>query len=149
MKHSVWSWDKVRYDYYVSPYKASVGGWNPLTGLGLPSPSPINKNGSPIGVDIEDALPPLPPNARYVGSGPRAIGQVCRRVKKGLGAADAPPAAAPASTITIPDEIPAFLAGLSVGAFVFKSKPIVMGAVVLSTLLFGIAAGAKSNGVKS
>jgi hypothetical protein len=145
MNHSVWNWDKVRYDYYESSQKASIGGWNPLTGLGIPSP--INKKGSPIGVDIEDALPPLPADAKYVGSGPRAIGQVCRRRRRALGA-DAPETRANTSVMRVAPEIPAFLAGLSVGAFVFKSRPIIMGAVVLSTLLFGIAAGAKVNGAK-
>ena len=146
MNHSVWNWGKVRYDYYQSPQQASIGGWNPLTGLGLPPP--VNKNGSPIGVDIEDALPMLPRNAKYVGSGPQAIGQICRRPRGQVGTTDpanAPPAAE--EHIVVP-EIPAFLAGLSVGAFIFKSKPIIMGAVVLSTLLFGIAAGAKVNGKK-
>jgi hypothetical protein len=141
MKHSVWDWDKVRYNYYVSAQPASIGGWNPLTGLGLPPP--INKKGSPIGVDIEEALPLLPPDAKYVGSGPQAIGQVCRRPRPQLGEVPGNPSP-PATSIS--PEIPAFLAGLSVGAFVFKSKPIIMGAVVLSTLLFGIAAGANTNG---
>lgn len=145
MNHSVWDWSKVRYDYYKSGQKASIGGWNPLTGLGLPSP--INKSGSPIGVDIEDALPMLPADAKYVGSGPQAIGQICRRQRAQVGsdAVTAPPESF--EPLVVP-EIPAFLAGLSVGAFVFKSKPIIMGAVVLSTLLFGIAAGAKANGKK-
>ena len=142
MNHSVWNWNKVLYDYYESPQKASIGGWNPLTGLGLPPP--VNKTGSPIGVDIEDALPQLPRDARYVGSGPQAIGQVCRRPRSGLGADES---AGPHKHL-VPPEVPAFLAGLSVGAFVFKSKPIIMGVVVLSTLLFGMAAGAKANGSK-
>lgn len=146
MNHSVWDWDKVRYNYYESPGKASVGGWNPLTGLGLPPP--INKNGSPIGIDIELALPLLPPNARYVGHGPQAIGQVCRRRPltrpQVSGVAGQLGASSDANKTENPieiSEIAAFIGGMSVGAFVFRHSSLALLAVTLSTLLFGVSTG--------
>lgn len=78
MQHSVWNWDKVQYDYFQSNTPNSVGGWRPLTGLGVPTRSNVRSRGG-VGVDIEAVLPSLPVGAKYIGSGPQAVGQICRR----------------------------------------------------------------------
>lgn len=143
MLHSVWDWNKVRYDYYKSDLPASIGGWNPLTGLGIPSK--FNKTGSPIGIDIEDALPELPESAVHTGSGPQAIGQVCRRRRgnalaiSGLGATSDNPH-------FTPNEVGAFLAGLALGSFVWKHRTLSVLALGMSALMVGVAAGQNGNG---
>jgi len=78
VQHSVWNWDKVQYDYYTSNTPNSVGGWRPLTGLGVPARSRV-RGRNDVGVDIEAVLPPLPRGARWIGVGPQAVGQICRR----------------------------------------------------------------------
>lgn len=89
---SAWDWDNLRYDYYHCPGEMSLGGWRPMTGMGL------SKRGQTrgVGIDIEDALPPLPQGSKWAGTGTQARGTVVRPVKKyaylhgtsGLGAVD-------------------------------------------------------------
>ncbi len=62
---SVFNWDNLCYDYYEVDMKPDFGGWNELQGLGIQR----NAQGNGVGIDIEDLLPELPSNARYVGSG--------------------------------------------------------------------------------
>lgn len=62
---SVFNWDNLCYDYYEVDMKPDFGGWNELQGLGIQR----NAQGNGVGIDIEDLLPELPSNARYIGSG--------------------------------------------------------------------------------
>lgn len=72
---SVWSWDRLEYDYYEVPGHASVGGWGPgMRGLGLSA----RGQGSGLGMDVEASLPPLPAGSRPVGRGPDAQGTIYR-----------------------------------------------------------------------
>jgi hypothetical protein len=132
--HSVWDWDKVRYDYYRSDRPASIGGWNPLTGLGIPPK--VNTTGSPIGIDIEDALPELPSGAVHTGTGAQAVGQVCRRPGSSLGAVDAG-----SSRHFTRNEISAYLAGFALGGFVWEQKAVATLALALAALVVGASAG--------
>jgi len=72
---SVWDWHRLRYNYFRVPGQNSIGGWQPLTGLGAES---RGGKGQGIGIDIEHALPALPGGARYIGSGPQAVGRIYR-----------------------------------------------------------------------
>ena len=75
---SVWDWDRLEYEHFHCPGKASVGGWgdvNPSTG---PRPPPKD----PIGKDIEALLPPLPAGCVPVGRSPQARGQIVRAPKQ-------------------------------------------------------------------
>lgn len=144
MQHSVWDWDQVRYDYYESPQVASIGGWNPLTGLGIPTK--VNKSGSPIGLDIEAALPVLPRDAVYKGSGVQAIGQICRRQPVAVGdITDAPAALATKVEAALPvdfdkDEIAAFIGGVALGSFVAGQKSVSTLVLAVSALFIGLSA---------
>ena len=70
---SVFDWDRLRYNYYLIPGFNSVGGWQPLTGLGIRQGAVQDKG---VGVDIEDVLPVLPRRSKYTGSGPHAVGRI-------------------------------------------------------------------------
>ena len=139
MIHSVWDWNRLRYDYYRSSQPASIGGWRPLTGLGLPTPGATTRG---VGIDIEDALPALPADTVLMGHGTRAIGQVAVRRSK--------PATAVAGLDGVLDEssnrlaIQAFLAGLGTGALTGKFGLIGVGALGIGVLLVGISAGEKN-----
>jgi hypothetical protein len=74
---SVWDWHRLEYDYYSCPEPVLLGGWKPLTGLGIRQGGNLTENSHPVGIDIEDALPDLPPNCKLVGKGTIAKGQVC------------------------------------------------------------------------
>jgi hypothetical protein len=72
---SSFDWNKLKYDYFeTNKFSQDIGGWNELQGLGIQNKS--NSNG--LGVDIEDALPDLPSDAVFVGSGDQAIGRVVK-----------------------------------------------------------------------
>lgn len=139
MVHSVWDWKKLRYDYYVTPVQASVGGWKPLTGLGMPSAKVALAHGeSPVGVDIEDVLPVLPRDARLVGRGVIARGQVCVHspLQRAVGEIESPPAV-PARVDTL-THLSIFLAGMSAGAFFGRVNPVMVVALTTGALLTGI-----------
>lgn len=162
MIHSVWDWNKVHYNYYKSRLPASVGGWRPLTGLGISGPSRVKRGntlGEQVGADIEQVLPFLPADAKYVGSGPQAIGQVCRkRPNRRALSDDAAPPVPPNDTL-LPDEIKtlrdklksetryyraqtlsAFLLGLSLGSYTAKFRTVTTVGFAVSALLLGLAA---------
>ena len=143
MKHSVWDWHHVRYDYYESPLKTSIGGWNPLTGLGIPTK--INKSRSPIGIDIEAALPLLPRDAVFRGTGVQAVGQVCRRPSVVAGVGVAPPVVdKTVDPVTERHlhmgEVAAFLGGMALGSVVARQKTITTLVIAFSSLLLGLSA---------
>jgi hypothetical protein len=83
---SVWDWDKLHYDYYEIPGSPNVGGFKRLDGLGIQKKR--HDDGS-MGIDVEDALPSLPKNARKIGDGIQARGTICVKrhglPKRGLG----------------------------------------------------------------
>lgn len=72
---SVWDWHRLRYNYFRVPGQNSVGGWQPLTGLGAENRGGASQG---IGIDIERALPLLPPGSKYVGYGTQAVGRIYR-----------------------------------------------------------------------
>ena len=74
---SVFNWNTLDFDYYQTKDSSDYGGWFELQGLGISKSS--KENG--VGIDIEDALPSLPKDATYVGSGSVAKGRIC--VKRG------------------------------------------------------------------
>ncbi len=79
---SVFNWKTLDYDYYETPEAPDYGGWYELQGLGLGAKS----TGEGVGIDIEDALPSLPGNAVFAGTGPIARGRLCiRRDSKNRG----------------------------------------------------------------
>lgn len=139
MIHSVWDWKRLRYDYYQSPTEASIGGWKPLTGLGTPGAGP--KGG--VGIDIEDALPTLPPDARPVGHGIQAVGQVCVRrapigVVVGVGAVEVPGVFGdPSNRLAFQ----AFLVGFGTGALLGKFKLALLLALAGGAIAVGVSAG--------
>jgi hypothetical protein len=179
--HSVWDWNKVHYDYYKSSLPASVGGWKPLTGLGIQTNrSAVRHNntvGSQVGMDIEAALPYLPASAKRIGSGPQAVGQLCRRRPNvtRLGLADT---AAPADSGTTPAQegdaaqivpaevlelqkklksetsyyrtqtLSAFLLGLSLGSYAARFRTITTIGFAVSALLVGLSANSQGKPVK-
>jgi len=83
---SVWDWDKLHYDYYDLPGSANIGGFKRLDGLGIQKK---RRDDGSMGIDIEDALPALPKNARKIGSGMQAKGSIFIKrhglPKRGLG----------------------------------------------------------------
>lgn len=129
MIHSAWDWDQGCYHYFRSPIPASVGGWKPLTGLGI---RPRSANGASVGVHIEEALPLLPRNAVYVGSGAQAVGQLVRPAQPrfltapgGLEAAGAAPSTCSAA--------PMVLLGLGIGMLFPTAKWLLaLGAAVVA-----------------
>ena len=86
MRCSVWNWETLEYDYFEAPGAANIGGWKPLTGLGMQS----RKHGrtAALGLDVEEVLPRLPSGARKVGSGTAALGTLCQTGAVGLGLPD-------------------------------------------------------------
>lgn len=73
--YSVWDWNKLHYRYYETAEAANLGGWRPLTGLGIAGKTP---EAGHVGMDIEAALPELPVNARFIGTGIQARGRIMR-----------------------------------------------------------------------
>jgi len=70
---SVFNWNTLDFDYYQTKDSSDYGGWFELQGLGVATKS----KDIGVGVDIEDALPSLPSDAVYVGSGSVAKGRIC------------------------------------------------------------------------
>lgn len=70
---SVFNWNTLDFDYYQNNATADQGGWYELQGLGIGGHAKDNG----VGIDIESALPSLPDDARYIGSGELAKGRVC------------------------------------------------------------------------
>ncbi len=70
---SVFNWSTLDFDYYQTKDSSDYGGWFELQGLGVATKS----KDIGVGVDIEDALPSLPSDAVYVGSGSVAKGRIC------------------------------------------------------------------------
>lgn len=84
---SVFNWNTLDYDYYDTPNNSDYGGWFELQGLGIGGKE-SDSNG--VGIDIEDALPSLPENATFAGTGPVARGRICiKRDNKDRGEAQA------------------------------------------------------------
>jgi hypothetical protein len=73
---SVFNWKTLDYDYYDTPETPDYGGWYELQGLGIGG---TGESKTGVGVDIEDALPSLPANATFAGTGPVARGRICIR----------------------------------------------------------------------
>ena len=72
---SVWNWNRLDYDYYQTPEKDDLGGWDTLSGLGVNAGN--KKNG--VGIGIEDALPKLPSGSKRIGRGTQAKGRIMRQ----------------------------------------------------------------------
>lgn len=72
---SVWDWEGLCYDYYEVPGYRSPGGWE-----GKPAGISLGKaaRSGVVGIYIEDVLPVLPQEARYLDSGEHAKGQIMR-----------------------------------------------------------------------
>lgn len=79
---SVWNWDRLDYDYYRTPEKADLGGWETLSGLGIGG----STGRGDLGIDIEDALPTLPSGSKKIGRGVQAKGRIMK-LSGGLGSA--------------------------------------------------------------
>jgi hypothetical protein len=77
---SVFNWNTLDFDYYQTKDNSDYGGWFELQGLGIAKSS----KESGVGIDIEDALPSLPNDAVYVGSGSVAKGRICVKRSEGL-----------------------------------------------------------------
>lgn len=77
---SVWNWDRLEYDYYTVPGAGpGVGGWKPLTGLGIRKKHGSSAPSGGVGSPLEAVLPQLPSGARKVGRGVQARGAVMIR----------------------------------------------------------------------
>ena len=75
MLASVWDWGRLEYDYYEVPGASSdLGGWKPLTGLGIRKKS--RQSSQALGASLESILPKLPTSARKVGHGVQARGTI-------------------------------------------------------------------------
>ena len=136
---SAWDWHRLRYDYYRCPGVASVGGWKPLTGLGIQN---TKRPARGVGIDIEAALPVLPRGAVYVGSGLNAVGQVVRPVPRrpvssaGVGALELP------ANLVKHELIGAFAAGIGVGVLFGGVKWTLIAAAVMTSFTVGAKVGA-------
>lgn len=84
VKCSVWNWETLQYDYYEVPGAENIGGWKPLTGLGMQTARSASRGGS-LGSDVEERLPRLPAGARKIGAGVHALGTLCQAAVGGLG----------------------------------------------------------------
>ncbi len=69
---SVFDWKTLNYDYYEINGDVDHGGWFELQGLGIGGKGSVDS----VGIDIEDALPSLPSNAKYISSGKNAKGRI-------------------------------------------------------------------------
>ena len=79
---SVWDWGRLEYDYYDVPGKAQdIGGWRPLTGLGIRKAQ--RGSSSSVGVSLDSVLPVLPSRSRLMGRGTQARGAVMVKPEKG------------------------------------------------------------------
>lgn len=130
---SVWDWQRLEYDYYSCPDQVLLGGWKPLTGLGIRQSGEVNKNQHPVGIDIEDALPNLPANCKKVGHGTIAKGQICViRNKVTLGESASPTVPTPECS-TGPNPVGFLALGVAVGVM---SKSAIIPLVGLATSVF-------------
>lgn len=76
---SSFNWKTLDYDYYETDLvNEDLGGWDDLQGLGVS----YSENSNGVGIDIEDALPDLPRDATYIGSGEEAMGRVVKPAHK-------------------------------------------------------------------
>lgn len=69
--YSVWNWNKGLYDYYESPEQQ-----RPSYGSEIKPPPTQNALGSALGEDPDRSSQGIPPRAKYVGTGPVAIGEI-------------------------------------------------------------------------
>jgi len=69
--YSAWNWDKGQYDYYESPEKQ-----RPSYGDEIKPPPTQNALGSALGEDPDRSSHGMPRRAKYVGSGPVALGEI-------------------------------------------------------------------------
>jgi hypothetical protein len=78
-RYSQWDWSAMRYNYFVGSEPSDPGGFAALRGIRFDAPPP--KDGGVLGVDIDSVLRPLPAGVRFLGVGPRAIGEVVRSTR--------------------------------------------------------------------
>lgn len=76
-RYCVWDWGRLQYWYYQAPGLPDAG-WDVLGGN---RPQRQKVRGE---VSLETVLPELPVDARLIGSGVHAVGQVCRARRKQL-----------------------------------------------------------------
>lgn len=69
--YSVWNWDTGRYDYYESPERQ-----RPSYGSEVKPPPMQNALGSALGEDPDRSSNGMPARAKFVGSGPIALGEI-------------------------------------------------------------------------
>lgn len=78
-RYSQWDWGNLRYNYYVGSEAADPGGYQQLRGVRHEVP-PRNDGGL-VGVDLDQVLRPLPPDARFIGTGTQAVGEIVRSLR--------------------------------------------------------------------
>jgi len=69
--YSSWNWNKGQYDYYESPFQQ-----RPNYGDEVKPPPTQNSLGAALGEDPDRSSHGMPRRARYVGSGPLALGEI-------------------------------------------------------------------------
>jgi len=77
--YSVWDWTNGRYNYYQSPEHR-----RPRYGDEVQPPKPNNSLGSVLGEEPDHSGNSLPRNAKFLGSGHRAMGEVVSSVESEL-----------------------------------------------------------------
>ena len=144
MMCSVWDWHRLEYDYYSCPDQVLLGGWKPLTGLGIRQAGNINANQHPVGIDIEDALPDLPSNCQKVGRGTVAKGQICIiRSKATLGQTTASVDGQKCEVNVKPNALGFLALGTAIGVM-SQGKPFIpVAALATSVFVAGMAYGSK------
>jgi len=78
-RYSQWDWGNMRYNYYVGSEVADPGGYQQLRGIRHEVP-PRN-DGGVVGLDLDQVLRPLPADARFIGTGTQAIGELVRSMR--------------------------------------------------------------------
>lgn len=74
--YSQWDWKTLRYNYFVGSEPADPGGFSKLQGIRHDTPP--SGRGSFVGVDLDDVLRSLPADARFIGVGDRARGEIVK-----------------------------------------------------------------------
>jgi len=92
--YSAWNWDKGLYDYYESPDNQ-----RPSYGAEVPLPPVGGALGNALGEDPDVSSNEMPRTAKYVGSGPVALGEI---VSVDAGTAGVGPWLGVAAAIVVP-----------------------------------------------
>lgn len=144
---SRWDWEALRYDYFRCPGPYSVGGWKPLTGLGVERTRPSGRGD--VGVDIDVALPELPRGCVQIGRGVQAVGDLVRPATRNPWSRPATGTAGVggvfgrlANDQQTRNLLGAFLLGITAGFAFHRSGKLAFASAVTAAFVVGLDSGA-------